>query len=449
MNNGKIDFTGGSLPKNIIAFTIPILVMNILQNFFIAFDDMIVLGVFAGEKALAAVGSTTYLVNLFVNVFIGISVGVKVVTARAVGGRREEDAFRAVHTSVTAALLFGAVLCLCGQLFSVPCLKLLNTPADIVKDASDYLRIYFFAAPATVLFSFCAAVLHASGNSRTPFLYLTSAGFADILLNLFFVIVMKLDVKGVALGTLISQYLSVFLILRYLVKDRSMTRLDPRRLGIHGKTLREVLYIGIPAGLSSFVFSISNTQIQSAINLFGSAAVAGCSASAAVEQFVYTSTNSVMQTAITATGQNMGAHRKDNIRMTMKWCLICVCAVAVIWGVLILPVCRPLFSLILEEEAVHYAVVRTVTLLSVYSICGIMEVISGVIRGMNYSVLPTAVTLVGACGLRILWVYTVFRASPQIGILFLCFPISWALTAAAHWICYRMLIRRIPDGPAA
>lgn len=439
----SLDMTSGSFAKNIVRFTVPLMLMAMLQILFIACDDMLILGVFAGSKALAAVGATNYIVNLFVNTFLGLSVGVNVVVAQACGAADRDRAQKAVHTAITASIVFGLVLALLGSIFGRTCLQWMDTPTDIIDKSALYLRIYFLSTPATLIFSFGSAILRAQGNSKSPFIYMSTAGVADVLLCMFFVIVCRMEVVGVALGTLISQYISAALVLRHLLKDTGLCRFIPAKLKIHKDAFADIIRIGIPSGLNSFVFSFSNMQIQSSINLFGSAAVAGCAASATVEGFAYAATNSVMQAAISFTGQNYGAKKMKNVPKVLFWCLLYSGIIGTVCGWTILLTGRPLLSLFLDAETVEYAMIRNNMLLVPYMFCGFMESLAGTLRGLGKSVQPTIITLIGACGLRILWVLTVFRATMSLEVLFLSFPLSWLLTSIALAFCYRKYYRQL------
>lgn len=443
MNRDPVDMLNGPLAKNIVRFTVPIILMGVMQNLFIACDDMLILGIFSSSKSLAAVGATTYLVNLFVNTFLGLSVGVNVAVAHLLGAGEQERTGKAVHTAVTLSTLLGLLLLVVGFSLSRACLELMGTPPDIIDQSALYLRVYFFSTPATLIFSFGSAVLRAQGDTRHPFQYLFTAGCTDVVLNIFFVTVCKLDVAGVALGTVLSQILSAVLILRRLAQDEGVCRLHLGRLGLDGNALKEILRTGIPAGINNMVFSISNTQIQSSINLFGSSAVAGCAASSTMESFVYASTNSVMQAAVSFVGQNTGAKRYGNVPRILRWCLFFAALLGTALGAAVFLIGPPLFSHIVDDPAaVEYAMLRTEIVMLPYMLCGMMEVFAGTLRGLGYSMLPTAVTLVGACGFRILWIYTVFQTAPTLNTLFLSFPISWGLTMAAHGVCYAIVMRK-------
>lgn len=441
MANNKIDLVNGSLPKNIIKFTLPIFAMGVMQILFVA-CDMLVLGIFAHSKSLAAVGATTYVVNLFVNTFIGISVGVNVVAAQFIGAKDNEKVSKIVHTSITASALFGLILMLLGTIFNNYLLKIMNTPSDIINSSTLYLRIYFFSTPANLIFNFGAAILRASGDSKSPFKFITAAGLINMALNVFLVTVIKLDVAGVAIGTFVSQVIAASLVLRRLMKDESNIKFYVRKIGINISILKDILRIGIPTGINNMVFSIANAQIQSAVNTFGSSAIAGTSSSHILESFVYKGTNSLMQATISFVGQNVGAKRIDNVPRIVKWSLIYSCLIAVALGGFSCLAGRPIFTILLKDaKAVDYAMIRTLVIMIPYMLCGIMEVFAGTMRGLGYSVLPTIITLAFACGLRVIWVNTVFSWYPIYYVLFFVYPISWLLTSISHFISYVVVTR--------
>ncbi len=437
-----VEMTGGSLSQNILRFTVPVMLMAMLQILFIACDDMLILGLFVGSKALAAVGATNYLVNLFVNAFLGLSIGVNVVVAQYVGAKDIKKTEQTVHTAIASGLVFGVILLIAGSVFSHICLEAMNTPPDIISQSTLYLQIYFFSTPATLIFNFGSAILRAQGDSRHPFVFLTIAGVADIALNTFFVTFFRMGVAGVALGTVLSQILAAVLVLRHLMKEKEMCRLRLQKLKIHKKVFLQILRLGIPAGLNNMVFSISNIQIQSAINLFGSSAVAGCSASSTIEGFVYAATNSVMQAAVSFTGQNAGAKKYENVPIILRWCLLYASIIGTVLGSLTYLLGHPILSLFIGAEDIAYAMLRNQIILLPYMFCGMMEIFAGTLRGLGRSIIPTLVTLIGACGFRILWVHIVFPAAMTLKVLFLCFPVSWILTTIVHYICYRIIIHR-------
>mgnify|MGYP000870969344 CR=1 FL=1 len=443
MKNGNVDMTSGSFAKNIVQFTIPLILTAMLQILFIACDDMLILGAFVGSKALAAVGATNYIVNLFVNTFLGLSVGINVVVAQSIGAEDRDKTQKAVHTAIASSIIFGILLATLGKFFSGTCLELMNTPADIIDQSALYLSIYFLSTPATLIFSFGSAILRAQGDSHHPFVYMTIAGIADVILCAFFVIICHLDVAGVALGTLMSQYLSSILVIKHLMREKGICNLSLHKLKVYGDVLKEILRIGIPSGLSSIIFSISNMQIQSSINLFGSAAVAGCSASSTIEGFVYAATNSVMQAAISFTGQNAGAKKYDNIPKVLVWCLIYSSVIGTVLGGLVLLIDEPLLSLFIEPSDVEFAILRNRIILIPFMFCGTMDTFAGTLRGLGKAALPTAVYLIGVCGFRILWVHTVFKATMSLKVLFMSYPISWVITTAAHFVCYLVVMKRI------
>lgn len=445
MTKGKtIDMLGGSLAKNMIRFALPILLMGIMQQLFIACDDMAILGIFVGDTALAAVGGTACLINLFVNTFTGFSVGANVVAAQHIGAEDGERTSKTVHTSIALSLILGLVLVIVGVSSSESLLILLKTPSDIVEMSTLYLQIYYFSTPATLIFSFGSAILNAKGNSRSPFLYLTISGCSDVVLNLFFVLVCGMDVDGVALGTVLSQCLSAILIIQKLMRETDACKLQWRKLKIDLPSLKKVLKIGVPAGVNCMVFSISNMLIQGAINSFGSLAVAGCSASATVENFVYTSVCAVSTTATSFTGQNYGAGRYDRIPKIIKWGLLYGTVIATVLGGALLLVGKPLLSLFLkEQESIDFAMLRSTILFLPYAVCAVMDQLPGIMRGMGRPIAPMIVALSGACIFRIIWLYTIFAAYPTPTVLFLGFPVSWTITAIAHSICLAVAMKKL------
>ena len=443
MKKDEIDIINGPIWLNLIRFTIPICMMSVLQILFVACDDMAILGMFAGSKSLAAVGATNYVINLFINTFSGLAVGINVVVATYIGESSKEKTEQAVHTAVTSAIMFGLILLVTGYVCSYPILRLMHTPEDILQRSTLYLRIFFFGTPATLLINFGSAVLRANGNSKHPFYFLCISGCLDILLNLLFVAVFHLDVAGVALGTLISQYFNATLILYRLLHEKSFCHLRFSKLKIWKEPFLSILRIGIPAGLNNFVFSFSNMQIQSAINTFGSSAVAGCSAATTVESFVYAATNSVMQGAITFTSQNNGAKNYNNIRCTLKYCLLYASLIGTVLGGIAFLSGKRILSFFIDPADIPYAIIRNRIILLPYMFCGIMETLSGVLRGLGKTLIPTLVTVFFACFFRILWVYTVFPVYRSLAVLFLSFPLSWIMTAAAHLVYYLLVRSRI------
>ncbi len=422
------DMCNGPIVGKILLFALPIMAMNILQLLFNA-ADMIVVGRFSGKEALAAVGATGSIINLIVNLFMGLSVGTSVIVAQDYGAGRQESISKSVHTSIAVSMIGGCFVMLLGLLLCNPLLNMIGTPGDIIDLSSLYLRIYFIGLPASMVYNFGAAILRAVGDSRRPMYYLLIAGIVNVILNLFFVLALNMSVDGVAWATVISQYLSMLLILRSLMrsKDKNL-RLNPRKLNIDGKKLLQIVRIGLPAGLQGLLFSISNVLIQSAVNSFGSAMVAAGSAAGNIEGFVATPMNAYYNAAITFTGQNMGAKKYDRIDKVAKVCTVLIFATWIVIGGLTILFARPLLSIFtMDQEVIRLGIIRINVLMFAYFTCGIMNVFPGLTRGMGYSVLPMLCTLIGACLMRIVWLATVFAWFPTVMVLFACYPVTWAL----------------------
>lgn len=441
MHSAVIDMTKEPFWRNIIRFTIPLVLMSMLQILFMACDDMFILGLFVGSQALAAVGATTYIVNLFINGFAGLAVGVNVVSSQAIGAKNSEVVRKAVHTAISSSLILGIVVVAIGEFFARISLEALNTPIDIIDQSTLYLRIYFFSAPFNLIFNFASAIMRAKGDSRHPFLYLTLSGVVDIVLCTSFVLLFDLGVAGVAIGTLLSQVFAAILSVSYLLRCDDDTRLILKDLKIDLKIFKRILVIGVPTGLNNMAFSFSNMQIQSAINIFGSAAVAGCSVSTTMENFIYAATNSIMQAVISFTGQNVGAGKLDNVPKIVHLSLIYTFSTGTVLGALVYLSGYPLLPFFIDSDAIGYAMSRNLVAMLPYGLCGVMEVYAGVQRGLGKGLAPTIITLLGVCIFRVIWVYTAFRAVMTIEMLFLSYPISWSATAVAHYICYKRSLK--------
>ena len=441
MHSTVIDMTKEPFWRNIIRFTIPLVLMSMLQILFMACDDMFILGLFVGSQALAAVGATTYIVNLFINGFAGLAVGVNVVSSQAIGAKNSEVVRKAVHTAISSSLILGIVVVAIGEFFARLSLEALNTPIDIIDESTLYLRIYFFSAPFNLILNFASAIMRAKGDSRHPFLYLTLSGVVDIVLCTSFVLLFDLGVAGVAIGTLLSQVFAAILSVSYLLRCDDDTRLILKDLKIDLKIFKRILVIGVPTGLNNMAFSFSNMQIQSAINIFGSAAVAGCSVSTTMENFIYAATNSIMQAVISFTGQNVGAGKLDNVPKIVHLSLIYTFSTGTVLGALVYLSGYPLLPFFIDSDAIGYAMSRNLVAMLPYGLCGVMEVYAGVQRGLGKGLAPTIITLLGVCIFRVIWVYTAFRAVMTIEMLFLSYPISWSATAVAHYICYKRSLK--------
>ncbi len=426
--NQDKDMCNGPIFGKMVLFALPIMAMNILQLLFNA-ADMVVVGRFSGKEALAAVGATGAIINLIVNLFMGLSVGTSVIVAQDCGAGRPDAVSRSVHTSIAISIIGGILVMALGLFLCNPLLIMMGTPMDIIDLSALYMRIYFLGLPASMIYNFGAAILRAVGDSRRPMYFLLVSGVVNVILNLFFVIVIHMSVDGVAWATVISQYLSMFLVLLCLNRNKEDSiRLTLKRLHIDRRKLSQIIRIGLPAGLQGLLFSISNVLIQSAVNSFGSAMVAASSAAGNIEGFVATSMNAYYNAAITFTGQNMGAKKYDRIDKVAKICTILIIATWIVLGGLTMLVSRPLLSIFTSDpEVIRLGMIRINVLMVAYFTCGIMNVFPGLTRGMGFSILPMICTLVGACLMRIVWLVTFFAWFPTVLMLFACYPITWAL----------------------
>lgn len=422
-----MDMCNGPLFGKMLTFSLPIMAMNILQLLFNT-TNMVVVGRFSGSKALAAVGATGALINLIVTFFMGLSVGTSVVVAQDYGADNPLGVTRTVHTSMTVGMIAGVFVMILGLVLCRPLLVMMGTPADILDLSTLYMRIYFIGVPASMIFDFGAGILRAVGDSRHPMYYLVIAGIVNVILNLFLVIVLHMSVGGVACSTVVTQYLATALIVVCLCRSDGAIRFIPRQMRIDGHKLMQVVKIGLPAGLQSLLFSISNVLIQSALNSFGSTMVAASSASANVEGFVGTTMNAYYNAAIAFTGQNMGARKFERIGTIAKVCTLLIFATWIILGGFNMLFARSLISLYTSDpEVIRLGVLRMNVMMVAFFTCGVMNVFPGLTRGMGYSVLPMLCTLVGACLMRIVWLGTFFAWYPTEIMLFTCYPITWAL----------------------
>lgn len=437
----EIDMCSGPLIPKILQFSVPLMLSGILQLLFNA-ADIIVVGQFTGSQAMAAVGSTGSLNNLIVNIFLGFSIGSSVLMARFYGAKENKNIHDLVHTSILLALLSGVILVFLGLALAKPLLTLMGTPYDVIDQAVLYMRIVFLGMPALITYDFGAGILRAIGDTRRPLAYLFIAGVINVCLNLFFVIVFGLGVAGVAIATIISQYTSAFLIIRCMMKSQSVYSLALKDLRINRQTLKQIVRIGLPAGIQGAVFNISNVLIQSSINSFGSIAMAGNTAASNIEGFVYTAMNSLYQASTSFTSQNIGARKTERIVPVLIACLSIVIAVGAILSGIAITFGEGLLGIYSSDaEVIQYGLQRLHVVCLTYFLCGMMDVACGSIRGMGYSMTPTIVSLTGACGLRILWIYTIFRMDHTLFNLYLSYPISWIVTFIAHIVCFIVFYR--------
>lgn len=439
----EIDMCSGPILSKLIVFAFPLMLSGILQLLFNA-ADIIVVGRFAGSESLAAVGSTSSLINLLTNVFIGLSVGANVLVARYYGSQSRRDLEETVHTSMVIAVAGGAVLVVIGLSLAAPLLEMMGTPEDVLPLSVLYMRIFFVGMPATLLYNFGSAVLRAVGDTRRPLYFLLAAGIINVILNLIFVIAFSMGVAGVALATVASQCISACLIVRCLMKSEAEYRLSPKKLRLVRDKMRSIVRIGLPAGLQGAIFSISNVLIQSSVNSFGSVAMAGNTAAANIEGFVYTGMNSVYQTALSFGSQNFGAKNYKRMARIQVYCLGLVTVIGVVMGTGAVLFGRQLLGIYSSDQTViQYGVKRLTIICTPYFVCGMMDVMVGGLRGMGCSVLPMIVSLTGACALRVVWIYTVFALNRTLEILYISYPVSWAITFLAHVATYLIVRKRM------
>ena len=445
----EMDMTSGPLIPKILQFSLPLMLTGILQLLYNA-ADVIVVGNFAGHTALAAVSSTGALINLLVNVFMGLSVGASVVIAQAYGAGDVVRMRKAEHTAMTLALFMGIGVGILGVCLARPMLEWMDSPPDVIDGAALYVRIYFMGMPANMLYTFGAAVLRAVGDTKRPLYYLTISGLVNIALNLLLVVVFHLSVAGVAIATVASQVVSMVLVLMCLLRTHSEIKLELRECRIDRDSALSMVRVGLPAGLQGSLFSISNVLIQSSVNSFGSLVVAGNGVAANVEGFVYTAMNAQHQACMTFASQNYGAGKYDRVKKTLGCCLGIVTVVGLSLGLLAYAFGAQLMGLYNSDpEVIAYGLVRMSVILPTYFLCGLMDVMVGELRGIGYAIMPMIVSLAGACGLRIVWIMTVFAANPTLRTLYLSYPVSWGTTFFIHLMCYFFVARRKLDRIAA
>ena len=444
----NLNMTQGPLLGKIIRFSVPLMLSGMLQLLYNA-ADVVVVGRFAGAAALAAVGSTGALVNLLVNLFMGVSVGCNVLVARYYGARDYKAVSETVHCAVGASLIIGVMAGIVGLVFSTPLLRLMGSPEDVLPLASLYLKIYFCGMPFNIAYNFGAAVLRAVGDTKRPLYILTVAGIVNVVLNLITVIVFHMGVAGVGIATVASQIISALLVMRVLALREDCCHLNHKEVHIYKDKLIDMIKVGLPAGIQGSLFSLSNVIVQSSVNSFGSVVVAGNAAAANIEGFVYIAMNAIYQAAITFVSQNLGAEKPKRILRVMGICLGLVAVVGLVLGNFIFICNHSLLSIYASnEEGMREAIIavgrtRMSFVGRCYFFCGLMEVACGGMRGLGRSWTSTIVSLVGACGVRVLWIFTVFRQIGTLNSLYVSYPISWGTTFVVHMICFTLAFRAI------
>lgn len=441
--NYEIDMCNGPITGKMLRFALPLMLSSMLQLLFNA-ADIITVGKFGSEHSLAAVGSNTALINLLTNLFIGLSIGANVLVARFYGAKNGEELNETVHTAMLLSLISGLILTVTGVIFARYFLIWMKTPTEILDLATTYLKIYFLGMPAMMIYNFGSAILRAIGDTKRPLYFLAAAGVINIILNILLVVVFRLDVKGVGIATVISQTVSAILIIRCLAKSNGDIKLELKKLRFSRGKIGAILRIGLPAGLQGSIFSLSNVVIQSSVNIFGPVVVKGNSAAQNLEGFVYFSMNAFHHATLSFTSQNMGAKKYDRLGKILKNGLCLAILFGAGFGGTVILFGRNLLSIYTNDSAaISAGMTRLYIITGTYTLCGIMDVMVGAIRGIGYTVLPTIVSLIGACALRLVWLATVFRIPKfhTINTVYLSYPITWLVTIIAHVICY-IIIRK-------
>ena len=442
-NKYEIDMVNGTIMPKLITFAIPLMLSGILQLLFNAVD-IIVVGRFSGSQSLAAVGSTSSLINMLTNLFIGISLGANVLAARFYAAGKHKEMSETVHTSILTALISGVLMIFVGIFFSRPALELMDTPSDVIELATLYMRIYFVGMPFFMLYNYGAAILRAVGDTKRPLIFLVVSGVTNACLNLLLVIVFKMDVAGVAIATVISQMISCVLVLICLYKTDAVYQLRFKKLRIKWEYLGQIFRIGIPAGIQSTLISFSNVLLQSSVNSFGSIAMAGYTAANNVLSFLYMGANSITQACMSFTSQNYGARKPKRMDKVLIDGLILQVVICLTLGVLAYVFGNQVSSIYTDDPNVIKCSVEILALTTVpYFLCGFMDTFPGVLRGMGRSTVPMILCLLGTVGVRILWIYCFFPHNRTLGYLFISYPVSWIATIVMQLIYYIFIRKEV------
>lgn len=438
-----VDMLEGSVTRGMISFAVPVMLSGFLQMFFQA-ADLIVLGRFCGSASVGAAGSTVTITNLLINFFMGLATGAGVATAHAVGERDKEALHRVVHTAIPIGIIVGLFLTLIGVIFTEDLLILIGTPKDLLKLATVYMEIIFWGITFGVVQNFGGAILRALGDTRSPLVFLTVSGILNVILNVIFVTVLHMDVAGVALATISSQFLSALLIVMSLMHRTDAARFYFRKMRIYKDSLVKMVKIGIPTGIQSSMFSISNVLIQSSINSFGAAFVSGNSAASNIEGFVYIIMNSFHQAALNFVGQNFGNRNFNRIKSVFKKGLILVSVAGIASAAVVMAFSKPLLSLYINDDktAIAAGIERLWYVCAPYFLCGMMEVTTGCIRAMGVSIVPMLISVIGVCIFRIVWITTIFNSFRTQESLFTCYPVTWTITIIAQIVVFVIVYKR-------
>lgn len=435
-NKYEIDMCNGTIMDKLISFSLPLMLSSILQLMFNAVD-IIVVGRFSGSQALAAVGSTTASINIFTNLFIGISLGANVLAARYYAAGRDKEMSEAVHTAITLALISGILMAFVGFGAARGALGIMDTPGDVIGQATLYMRIYFLGMPFFMLYNYGAAILRAVGDTKRPLVFLAVAGMANVALDLLLVIVIPLGVAGVAVGTVTSQMISCILVLRCLHKSEGSYQIRFSRLTIKGVYLKRIFQVGIPAGIQSTVINFSNALLQSSVNSFGSTAMAGYTAANNILSFLYVSVNAVTQACMSFTSQNYSVGKQKRMDRVLLDCMVLSAGVAGVLGVGAYVFGSQILKIYTSEPDVIQCGLEILAITTVpYFLCGIMDLLPGALRGMGRSAVPMVLSVIGTVGIRILWVYVFFPQHRSLYFLFISYPGSWIVTIAMQAVCF-------------
>lgn len=442
-NKFEIDMCNGSIMDKLISFSLPLMVSGILQLAFNAVD-IIVVGRFSGSQALAAVGSTTALINVFTNLFIGISLGANVLAARFYAAGKDREMSETVHTSITLALISGIMMAVIGVLLAKWALEIMGTPDDVIGQSALYMRIYFMGMPFFMLYNYGAAILRAVGDTKRPLLFLIISGATNVVLNLLLVIQFHLGVAGVAIATVISQCISCILVLRCLYLSDGSYQLRFNKLGMKTRYVKQIFQIGIPAGIQSTIINFSNVLLQSSVNSFGSVAMAGYTAANNILGFLYVSVNSITQACMSFTSQNYGVRKFKRMDKVLLECLGLTVIVALVlgggsylFGAELMHIYTKSTNVI--ECGIDIMLYTTVT----YFLCGIMDLLPGALRGMGHSTVPMILSVIGTVGTRIVWIYVIFPCHRSLDFLFISYPVSWLLTIVMQVICFYFVRKKV------
>lgn len=442
-NRFEIDMCNGSIMDKLISFSLPLMVSGILQLAFNAVD-IIVVGRFSGSQALAAVGSTTALINVFTNLFIGISLGANVLAARFYAAGKDREMSETVHTSITLALISGITMAVIGVLLAKWALEIMGTPDDVIGQSALYMRIYFMGMPFFMLYNYGAAILRAIGDTKRPLIFLIISGIANAALNMTLVIIFHMGVAGVAIGTIISQLISCVLVLTCLYRSEGSYQLRFSKLKINGAYMEQIFQVGVPAGIQSTVINLSNALLQSSVNSFGSIAMAGYTAANNILGFLYMSVNSITQACMSFTSQNYGVGKLKRMDRVLRDCAILSIAIAAVLGGLAYSFGPQILTVYTSDPKVISCGMEILAYTSItYFLCGIMDLFPGALRGMGYSAVPMVLSVIGTVGTRIVWVFGIFPNHRSLSVLFVSYPVSWIITIVLQVVCFYFVRKRV------